>query len=150
MTEHQKTQFLNYGCLSRAIMTACNGPSIDDFCAKYDDLFITDYYGMLQADKIEHVIKDLGYVIIADEWDFDSVRAKFEDGNKVVLLSHVSLNKDESAIVNHASVLVSISVEAFQIWTSSQNGNAGVLPPFVRALWNEKRFHGLALRMIDH
>lgn len=149
MTDSEKVEFLKYGCLSRAIIKICDGPSIEEFCAKYNQWFRTEYYGMPQGDKVALILRDFGYSVIADEWGFDDVRKRVESGNKVLLLSHVSLNDGETHEINHVSVLEAISDEGFTIWTSSQNGWAGTLPEFKKLLWTEKKCHGLSLQRLS-
>lgn len=145
MTKKQKEDFLLYGCMSRAIMKVCGQNSVEEFCARYEKWFRPEYYGMPRGDKLSNIFADLGYNPIADESDFDSVFSRFKNGDGIIALSHVSFNRGETNELNHASVIHDMSDSSFQIWTSSQDGSAGILPPFDKQFWTDKKFHGLSL-----
>jgi hypothetical protein len=147
MTQVQRVEFQKYGCLSRAIMRVCGQNAVEDFCAKFEKWFRHEYYGMPQGDKVEAILNDLGYTAIADENDFTDVLRRFQNGNAVIVLSHVSLNGDDSSVINHASVLYSITANSFQLWTTSQDGWEGLLPLFAREKWAGKKCHGLSVRL---
>lgn len=100
---------------------------------------------MPRGDKLSGIFLDLGYKPIADEWDFESVLARFKNGDGIIALSHVSLNHGETNELNHASVIHDMSDNSFQIWTSSQDGNSGILPHFNKQFWVDKKFHGLSV-----
>lgn len=150
MTDFQKAEFLKYGCLSKAIIKACDSQiSVGDFCAKYGEWFRPEFYGMPIADKIPLIIQDFGFRISADEWDFYSVRASLFDGKPVITFSHVMLKDGDGAEFNHATVLHSIADDSFQVWSYFQSGNEGLMSAFPISWWVEKKFHGLILTPKD-
>lgn len=147
MTDSEKVEFKKYGCLSKAIMKACSADiSVEDFCAKYQSLFYPQYYGMPRFEERPNIIKDFGYLIVSDEWDFNSVRDAFGLGHPVITSSHVMPIDGDDSELNHSTVLHSISDTDFQVWSYFQDGSEGLIhPKFPKAWWMEKKFHGLIL-----
>lgn len=150
MTDSEKVEFKKYGCLSKAIIKACDSDiSIEDFCAKYHSLFYPQFYGMPRFEERPNIIKDFGYLIVSDEWDFEVVLKEFSDGHPIITMSHVMLREGDDSELNHSTVLHSISDNDFQIWTAYQNGFDDLMPLFPRRWWVEKKFHGLILTPRD-
>jgi hypothetical protein len=89
----------------------------------------------------------LGFAIIAHDYDYDAVQVHFEEGCKVIVLSHVSLNGDDTSELNHSSLLNNIDNNGFELWTAFQNGNTAILPPFDKAKWGDKKCHGLSVAL---
>jgi hypothetical protein len=147
MTPEQLAKSRLYGCVPSCLiqLAAIRGTHItqDDFCTRYESFFINpaECYRWLSYDAVLPVLKDLGLATVVNETiDCEVVRHAFNIETRMVLVrSLVNLNPGATDDLDHCSVLHAIGENAFELWTASQNGWAGVLPTFARADWGIKK-----------
>jgi hypothetical protein len=159
MTPEQESQFNNYGCIPRSLMKLAEQfqkpVTKEEFCKRFEHRFHNPgkQYGLLNPDYIPEIARELnlpgeaGTPPIKLGWvaDYDQVAKLHRTGSKIMVVSEINLNVGATDSLRHCSVLHAIDVKSFTLWTSMQNGNEIILPPFPRSAWADKQCNGMVL-----
>jgi hypothetical protein len=151
MTPEETAEWNKFACVPRSLIRIAelnNQPlTSDEFYERFKGEFRhPDKFGLLEEDQIPGVAKTMllsGGTITTN--DYETVMKAFDERKNVLIISHVDLNPGHANELHHCSVLSNMNCSEFTLWTASQNGGSGELPPYKRDDWAAKQCSGIIL-----
>jgi hypothetical protein len=153
MTPSKLKRFNELGCVSKCLMhlSAEKGRPIttEEYCSQFEGLFVDPIndYGLLDVGGVLSVLAALQLgTLMEGEPDYDATVGAFhQDKRQVLIASMIDLNPGQTDVKRHCSVLKEIDADRFSLWSPSQDGSSGILPPFLRKDWDAKQCSAIVL-----